>query len=115
VTAGSPTSGINFQLDKGGRISGTVRDGGGAGIAGITVAIYNSVNYFVTSAVTDNLGQYVTKTGLQPGTSYFARTSNGVGYVNVTYPSNTCLTCSVTVGSAINVSAGQTTPNIDFT
>ena len=115
VTAGAPTNGIDFQLDKGGRISGTVRDGSGAGIAGITVGIYNSVNYFVTSAITDNLGQYITKTGLQAGTSYFARTSNSLGYVNVTYPTNTCLTCSVTVGTAIGVTAGQTTPNIDFT
>lgn len=114
VTAGAATTGIDFSLATGGRISGTVTDAGtGAPLSGITVDIFSASNFFVTSANTDNVGNYLTRAGLPEG-NYYARTRNSSGYINVTYPTNTCLGCSVTVGTPILVTGSGTTAGINF-
>lgn len=113
VTVGAATSGINFILAPGGRISGTVTEAAsGSPLSGISIEIVGASNFFVTSATTDNVGNYVTRAGLPAG-NYYARTSNSSGYINVTHPTNTCLGCSVTVGTPIAVGSG-TTAGINF-
>lgn len=114
VTVGATTGNINFGLTQGGLVSGTVVDSAGNGIPNVSVQFFTPANFFVTSITTDNLGRYTTRAGMPTGT-YFARTSNSVGFINVTYPSNTCLNCPISSGSPIAVTAGQTTPNINFT
>ncbi|HJQ68390.1 MAG TPA: carboxypeptidase regulatory-like domain-containing protein [Blastocatellia bacterium] len=122
VTAGTPitvtgtatTTGINFALNAGGRISGNVTDASSAAaLAGVSVDIFNSTGAFVTSGFTDGTGNYITPNGLLPG-SYFARTNNSSGYVNKLYNNITCLTCNVTSGTPISVTAGSTTSGISF-
>ena len=114
VIAGAATTGIDFSLAAGGRISGTVTDAvTGAPLSGISVEIYSASNFFVTSATTDNVGNYLTRAGLPAG-NYYARTFNSAGYINVTYPTSTCLGCSVTVGTPIAVTGSSTTSGINF-
>ena len=114
ATVGATTPNINFALIPGGLISGTVTDAAtGNGLANISVQIYNTGNLFLTSVSTDNLGRYTTRVGLPTGT-YFARTSNSIGYINVLYPTSTCLSCPPSFGNPISVTAGSTTTGINF-
>ncbi|HXG63812.1 MAG TPA: carboxypeptidase-like regulatory domain-containing protein, partial [Blastocatellia bacterium] len=98
-----------------GAISGTVTDSGtSAPLANVTVQIYNSSGVFETLAVTDGAGNYTTPAVLPTGTHY-ARTSNSIGYINEVYNDSSCLpNCGVTSGTPISVTAGVTTPNINF-
>ena len=114
MTGTATTSGINFALNAGGRISGSVTDASSAAaIASVNVNIFNSTGAFVTSGFTDGTGNYITGNGLLPG-SYFARTFNSSGYVNKLYNNITCVSCNVTTGTPITVTAGATTPGISF-
>ncbi len=114
VTGTATTSGINFALNAGGRISGSVTDASSAAaIANVNVDIFNSTGAFVTSGFTDGSGNYTTSNGLLPGT-YFARTNNNSGYVNKLYNNITCVSCNVTSGTPITVTAGSTTSGISF-
>ncbi|HET8674290.1 MAG TPA: carboxypeptidase-like regulatory domain-containing protein, partial [Blastocatellia bacterium] len=114
VTGTSTTSGINFALNAGGRISGNVTDASSAAaIANVNVDIFNSTGAFVTSGFTDGAGNYTTGNGLVSG-SYFARTNNSSGYVNKLYNNITCVSCNVTSGTPISVTAGATTSGISF-
>ena len=63
---------INFALDPGGVISGTVRRASnGSGIQGLTVYVYKATKTLVTSAVTGPGGTY--SVGGLPTGSYFRR------------------------------------------
>ena len=114
VSAGATTSGINFALNAGGRIAGTITDAATAApISNVVVGIFNSTGAFVTNGFTDGTGNYITGSGLLPG-NYFASTNNSAGYVNKLYNNITCVTCNVTSGTPISVSAGATTSGINF-
>jgi hypothetical protein len=114
VTAGATTSGINFALVAGGRISGTVTDAAtSAPLANIDVEIYNAGGAFITRGTTNSSGIYTSETGL-PGGTYYARTFNSEGYIDELYNNITCLTCNVTTGTPISVTAGATTSGINF-
>src|SRR5262249_12140875 len=110
VNGGTTTTGIDFALGGGGRVSGRVTDAvTGAGIGNVFVSVYNAMGAFVTSAATSSTGTY-TILGLPSG-SYYARTSNSLGYTDGLYGGGSCLNCSVTTGTPIAVTAGATTPN----
>ena len=114
VTTGETTDNINFVLARGGRVSGTVTDTNGALLPGVNVEIYDASNARVTSGFTNSQGVYITNEGLPTGT-YYARTSNGLGFINRIYNDLPCTgQCQATGGTAITVTAGQTTPNINF-
>ncbi len=67
VSAGQIRSGLTFHFDRGGLIAGSVVDAtNGNGIAGITVAAYNSDGTERTFVTTDAKGHYVIL--LPPGT-----------------------------------------------
>lgn len=117
VIAGATTAGIHFGLAAGGRVSGTVTDASSAApLSGVTVSIYDSSGLFMTSSSTNASGVYTT--GGLPTGIYYARTSNGLGYLNEIYdniPCDTSSICpSVTTGTPISVTAGATTPSINF-
>ena len=114
VTAGSTTTGINFTLAAGGRISGTVTDSATSlPLGGITVEFYNSSGILVTSLLTDATGIYTTRATLPTGT-YYVRATNNIGYITKLYNNVTCLACGVTTGTPVSVTAGATTPGINF-
>jgi hypothetical protein len=114
VTAGSTTTGINFTLEAGGRISGSVTDSATTlPVGGVTVEIYNLSGILVTSVLTNATGNYTTRANLPTGT-YYARAANNVGYVTKLYNNVTCLACDVTTGTPVSVTAGATTSGINF-
>jgi FIMAH domain len=114
VTEGA-TVGANFSLEAGGRVSGVVRDvATSAGLSLISVNIYSSTGQFLTSGLTNALGEYTSNDGLPSG-SYFASTFNGRGYINRLYNDIECPAgCSPTFGAPIVVTSGITTSGIDF-
>jgi hypothetical protein len=114
VAAGAVTPGKDFALVSGGRISGTLTNAaGGAPIANASVQIFNQTGTSLDFVNTNGVGQYLS-TGLPTGT-YFARTSNSLGFRNELYDDIPCVPfCTPTSGTPISVTAGATTPNIDF-
>lgn len=114
VVAGQPTSGIDFSLARGGRLAGTVTDvATGVPLANVSIGVFDAAGKLVARGNTDNAGNYLTFEGLPTGT-YFARTDNGLGYVNKLYDDALCVTCDTTRGAPITVTAGATTPGINF-
>src|SRR5439155_795687 len=114
VTQGTTTSNINFALNTGGRISGTVTNSAdGTPLANVTVVVFNASGQSLSSGFTNTSGQYVSGNGLPTGT-YYARTSNSSGWVNKLYDNTVCLGCSETTGTPIAVTAGATTGGINF-
>jgi quercetin dioxygenase-like cupin family protein len=114
VTSPGTTSGVNFQLAAGGRITGTITEAGGGPLSGVTVQIYDAAGDVVTGGATNSLGIYRTTAGLPSGT-YTARTFNGQGLINELHSGTTCLgQCDVTTGTPIAVTTGAETSGIDF-
>ena len=114
VTLGQTTSGINFALSTGARISGRVFDETtGTGIASATVQIFNSSGTSITSTTTDASGNY-SVSGFPTGV-YLAAVSNSAGYVNELFNDIQCMPgCAATSGTLIQATDGQTTTGIDF-
>ena len=117
VAAGATVPGRDFSLEAGGAIRGRVTDEASVGLAGIVVFIRDANDRLVTSRTTNGTGDYVTQVGLKSG-AYYASTSNSAGYFNEIYDNIDCgVGCPTTVaavGTPIPVTAGATTPNIDF-
>ncbi len=115
VTLGLTTSGIDFVLRPGARITGTVTDRGtGLPLAGSLVTVFAADGSNVTNSVTDVQGRYLTVTGLLPGSYYLVAGSNG--YLEELYGGGVCpgRQCAVTAGTAVAVTAGATTSGIDL-
>jgi hypothetical protein len=113
VVDGQTTSGINFSLAVGGRITGIVTDrNSGVRLQGVTVSIFLKDGTSAGVTGTNALGVYSTA-GLPTG-QYFARTNNGIGYINRLYDAKDCTRCAVGSGTPIGVTAGIETPNINF-
>jgi hypothetical protein len=115
TTAGSTTSNINFTLSPGGRISGNVSDEDSASpIDGVTLTVFSSGGGLITTTRTDETGNYIFGAGLPTG-SYFVRATNSQGFINELYDDIVCLSCPVTGGTPINVTAPLATSGINFT
>ena len=127
VSGGSTTAGVDFAVVKGGTITGTVTDGTTfAGISGVTVGAYDASGRQVAIGTTTAAGVY-TLSGVPTGTHYL-RTSPGfvqfkggcctVGgqYIHELYNDKPCPhgLCTVTTGTGVSVTAGQTTSGINF-
>ncbi len=121
VTQGVPTSGINFALDRGGSVSGTVRNSATSAplvsVAVHVVAVLQGRPIEAGNANTNGAGQY-TVTGLPTGT-YTAYTRNQGSFINEVYNGIQCLEdCEDTLwespGTPIPVTAGALTPNRNF-
>ncbi len=120
VTTGIVTPNINFALEAGGRISGSVTDDGtGAPITGIAVDVITSSGGTLLTATTNAAGAYTTP-GLPAG-SYFARTrvlsttpAQSLGYISVVFDDIACSGCNPVTGTPIPVTPGQIAGNINF-
>ena len=111
VTAGSTTADIDFSLALGGKISGKViRDSDSQPIAGLWVSANEySTGVWGGQAQTQADGSY-TITGLAAGGYRVRVPSSGIDYVGEYYDN----TADSNFAAQVAVTAGQTTPNIDF-
>ena len=108
------TSGPYSIIATTGALSGRLTDAGSmAGIPGATVLAYGASGSQAGQGVTDAQGSYQVAS-LPPG-SYYAKTL-AAGYFDELFDAKACPlgACSVTTGSPIAVTAGATTPSIDF-
>ena len=81
VTANATTSGIDFALSLGARISGKVTDASNSQVlTNVAVGVFTSTGVNLGNVNTDLSGNYTTS-GLPPGT-YYLRTSTPVLFVN---------------------------------
>jgi hypothetical protein len=117
VTQASGASGINFALDVGGGITGTVKDAGNNPLANVGVRIFDATGNDIGRVFTNGLGVY-TASGLATG-NYYAMTQNALGFVDQLYNLITCIggECNPLgppAGTPIAVTAGATTGNINF-
>jgi hypothetical protein len=109
----APLSGINFNLQAGGGLRGTVRTTAGAPLSLVSVLVVDSAGRTVGSAQSDSLGNYQID-GLIAG-NYFARTSNSLGLQDQLFGGATCAVgCNPLLGTPIAVSGTILTPAIDF-
>jgi hypothetical protein len=116
VSAGANTPNVNFSLSPGGVIAGTITASGGATpLSGINVLVYDGSGSIAARGTTNASGVYGTTPGLPTGT-YYARTSNTVGRADQLYFGIPCAggSCAIAGGTPVSVTAGVTTPGIDF-
>ena len=117
VTAPNNTPGIDFDLEPGGSISGTVTEAGSAtGLDDIDLTIYDAKGNFVRSASTDANGDYEARR--LPSGSYRASTIFSHPYVDEVWDNVSCYGapngCEATDGALITVTAPKATTGIDF-
>jgi protocatechuate 3,4-dioxygenase beta subunit len=109
VTAGQTTPGIDVQLDEGATILGRVTDGAGNGINGVSVQIKRTDNYTIIWTGTDGAGNYTAR-GVPAGSwKVLFQSANYSNYVSEFYNDK----MSLENADLINVTAGQTIPNVD--
>lgn len=114
VTAGLTVDEVDFELDGGDRISGTIASSQGGAISGARIDVYDSTGALVTSADPAGDGSWITDAGLLAG-SYFLLTENWWGFIDELWQDIPCASsCTVTDGTAVAVAAGATTPGIDI-
>lgn len=115
VTNGAETPGIDFTLEPGGSISGTITSAEtGNPLSDLSVRIFDSNGSYVDSAWVYSCGRWQTS-GLAAGV-YFVETTNDSGYVDELYNNIPCAeqSCNPTEGTAVIVTSGQETQGIDF-
>jgi hypothetical protein len=114
VTLGATTTGIDFALDPGGRISGSVKDANNLPLANVPVDIFNSTGNQADEVLTDGSGNFISS-GLATGT-YYAGTRNSLGLVDYVWNNFLCAGsfCNQTQGTPIAVTLPSTTTGINF-
>ena len=117
ITVGNgATTGINFNLTYlSARIAGTVTGNGGAALASVIVAVYNTSDNEVGIGFTDAGGHYFAP--VPSSGTYYARTFNFVysGYVDQVYNGIDCASCDpARSGTPIFVSSGATVNGVNF-
>jgi len=120
VALGVTSGGRNIALDRGGRLTGVVRDA--VTLAGVPAACVDAYRYNPVSAVfdyagwgcADASGAYAVE-GLAGG-DHYAVVRNFSGYVTALYHGFTCVSysCDLTDGTPIPVTLGATTAGVDF-
>ncbi|MCH5377384.1 MAG: carboxypeptidase regulatory-like domain-containing protein, partial [Planctomycetes bacterium] len=104
----------DFALDKGGVISGQVRDSALNGLQSVTVRAFNEEGALVGSSTTGPAGNY-SITGLAGGDVYL-RTSNNLGYRNQRFDGLDCdALCDVLSSNPVPVAVGSQQSGVDFT
>jgi hypothetical protein len=115
VTAPNATAGIDFALETGGTICGTVTSERPQGplLGLVLVSFYTSSGAYVGSVET-SWNDYRSP-GLPSG-SYFVQTTTPFGLLDQRYPGVPCPAgrCSPTAGTAVTVTASQARCDIDF-
>jgi hypothetical protein len=115
VTTGNTTSGIDFTLTRGGRISGTITDATTTlPITGASVGIIDGNRTSVTGATTDNAGNFISSAGLPTGTYFVRASAMDQGYAPLVYSNLQCLGCDPLRSTGVNVTSGSTSSGINF-
>jgi hypothetical protein len=113
VATGLTTEGINFVLDTGGAIAGTVSDIVTGDGLDVELRVWTPGPGDVATADTDGFGGYFVS-GLPTG-SYTIRTSGWSGWTDELYDDIPCeWGCEPAVGTPVAVTSGATTSAIDF-
>lgn len=115
ITVGATdVTGIDFSLDKGGAIRGTVTaTAGGAPIPGVQVSVFTGAGRLAGRANTLQNGNYLVQ-GLSPGT-YFVVTANNAGFLDESYNNIPCEPfCNPVDGTSVTVTGTATTTAINF-
>jgi Carboxypeptidase regulatory-like domain/FG-GAP-like repeat len=115
VSSGAVTNGINFTLQRGGVITGTIiATVPNVPISGAGAQVFNSAGVSVGTFTTNNQTGVYTTTGLPAGT-YYVRTANTRTYIGQLWQGQSCPQsgCIVTSGTPIVVN-GATVSGIDF-
>ncbi len=115
VSAGVTHGGIDFGLQPGAAITGTVKDGASAGIAGITVQAYTAAGVVAATRVTAGSAGAYALVGMLTGT-YYVRTvtTPAQNYIDEVYNNVPCMGCAVTAGTPLSLTVNTITQNIDF-
>jgi protocatechuate 3,4-dioxygenase beta subunit len=116
VQNGAVHTGIDFPLGHGASVAGRVRDAvTGAALPYVDVAVYGANGGLAGLTETDEAGRYLVS-GLAHGTAFaIAGDSYSSEYRRELYQDLTCApSCTVTNGTPIPVSDGQTTSGVDF-
>jgi len=108
VTVGQTTPDINAQLTEGGIISGSVTGTGGAPLENTRVEARISAFVVSGSAYTNSSGQYALQ-GLPTGTYKIYFSNYSQNYFPIWYNNKT----TYETADPLNVTVGQTIPNID--
>ncbi|MCX6583459.1 MAG: carboxypeptidase regulatory-like domain-containing protein [Candidatus Aminicenantes bacterium] len=108
VTVGQTTPGIDAQLTEGGIISGAITGTGGAPLENTRVEARISAFVVSGSAYTDSSGQY-TLQGLPSGAYKIYFSNYSQNYFPIWYNNKT----TYETADPLNVTVGQTIPNID--
>lgn len=115
VTLGNDTLNIDFDLEAGGRVAGTLTERqSDLPLDFEFVDLYDALGNFVATELTGNNGSYLIG-GLPAGT-YFARTDTFGDFLDELYDDIPCLedSCVPTSGTPISVNGTDITPGIDF-
>jgi 5-hydroxyisourate hydrolase-like protein (transthyretin family) len=117
VNAPETTTRIDFRLQRGAQISGTVTNAAtGAPVAGVSVGFQPALRGDSSATPTDAQGRYIS-TGLLPG-SYYVHTDgpDQVGMLNQVYPGKPIERhqSDLQSGTPVAAVAGSTTGGIDF-
>lgn len=114
VAAGGTTGGVDFALDRGGRIGGTVTRAADGRPLDASVDVFDAGGTLAETARTDGAGAYRTTVGLPSGT-YYAKATEGSGaYGDELFSDLPCRSCSPTSGTPITVIATALTAGVDF-
>lgn len=110
VTLGKVTTGINANLEIGGKITGRVTDASGAGFANVNVRAYGFPDaVYGTKFATTDVAGYYTVTALYPGLYYMEFDPPGKVYLAEYYDNQLELVASKPVTALLN----SITPNIN--
>ncbi|HZL92059.1 MAG TPA: carboxypeptidase-like regulatory domain-containing protein, partial [Vicinamibacterales bacterium] len=115
VTLGAATPGVDFVLEFGGNITGTITNAatGLPILDNVFVNLMDATGAFIGGANTDKDTGMYTAQGVPPGT-YYANVGY-TGFFNQLYNGVNCAPfCPFTSGTPIHVAAGATTANINF-
>ncbi len=115
VVDGQDTPGIDIALalqEGDGYIKGRVTGPDGQGLASVAVRFYSSAGVLLTGSYTQSLGYY--ESSSLPAGSYFVDTMSQM-HRDELYDNLPCEGgCDVTAGTAVTVSSGAVTENVDF-
>ncbi len=116
VSLGSVTSGIDFALDLGGTIAGSVSAATGEPISSVWVTVYDAAGNAAGNRPIDGAGDYEIRR-LAAGTYFAYAGSSRYGdelYDDIPCPDGPPFGCNPTAGTPIEVAFGTVTAGVDF-
>lgn len=115
IISGTTTPGVDFSLDSGGKVAGRVVDAATGLPILATVQIFGSSEGQAAYGTTDASGDYTTTIG-QLGTGLYRARASAVGYRTEYFDDVPCPLdfCDPAAAWAVAVTAGATTPGVDF-